>query len=129
MLAQISVEFTLLVSILVIILLLTIYYNSSIYVEMNSAKVYSDGQKISDQIASEINLALKAGNGYSRVFYTPIKVSNSFDYNITVNNYLVTVSWKDSSVRSVVLTNNLNGTLVKGQNLIKNLNGNVYVNQ
>lgn len=95
---------------------------------MISAKNYDDAWMISDQIASEINLALKAGDGYSRIFYIPNKISNSLDYNITVDNYLVKIGWSDGYTQSIILTKNASGTLLKGQNSIKNLNGNVYVN-
>lgn len=122
-------EFIAFVSILILILFLTVYYNSSIYIQMNSAKIYNDAQTISDQAASEINLALKVGDGYSRVFYTPNRISNAFDYNITANDYLVILSWSGGSTHSVILTKNLTGSLAKGQNLIKNLNGSIYVNQ
>jgi hypothetical protein len=96
---------------------------------MNSAKIYNDAQTMDDQISSEINLALKAGDGYSRAFYIPNKISGSLDYNISVENYLVTLIWPGGFVQSTILTKNLTGNLTGGNNLIKNLNGKVYVNQ
>jgi len=128
MLAQASLEFIVFVSILFAILLLTIYYNSSYYVELNSAKVFNDAQAVSDQIASEINMALKAGDGYTRIFYTPAKISNSLDYSMEIENYRVKLGWLDLSTQSIILTKNVTGTVATGQNLIKNLNGSIYVN-
>jgi hypothetical protein len=122
-------EFMVLVSILILILLLTINYNSSFFLRMSLEKNYNDAQSISDQVASEINLALKAGDGYSRIFFIPYKISDAFDYEIKVDNYLVTVSWSNRFTQSVILSKNITGSLVKGQNLIKNINGIVYVNQ
>lgn len=129
MLAQISIEFITLVSILIVILSLTIYYNSSFYLQMNSAKIYSDAQTLSDQVASEINLALKAGNGYSRIFYIPKEILNAIDYNISVENYRVILNWATGSTHSIILVEDVIGDLIKGQNLIKNLDGRIYVNQ
>lgn len=128
MLAQVSLEFVVLVSILFTILLLTIYYNSSYYVQLSSAKIFNDAQAMSDQVASEINMALKAGDGYTRVFYAPPKISNALDYNLEIENYRVKLGWLDLSTQSIILTKNVTGTVIKGQNLIKNLDGIIYVN-
>jgi hypothetical protein len=128
-LAQVSIEFIVLVSVLILVLLTVIYYNSSFYLQINSAKNYNDAQTISDQISSEINLALQVGSGYSRSFYVPEKISNSIDYNVTVSNYATVLGWNGGYVTSTILAENISGNLIKGQNTIKNLNGTIYVNQ
>jgi hypothetical protein len=128
-LAQVSIEFISLISVLFILLVLTIYYNSELYFQIYSTRILKEAQTISDQIASEINLALKAGDGYSRIFFLPSKLSNSVDYSITVENYLVIVAWDGSPVRSTILTKNVTGEFLKGRNLIRNSGGIVYVNQ
>ncbi|MEM5836255.1 MAG: hypothetical protein QXR09_01390 [Candidatus Aenigmatarchaeota archaeon] len=127
--AQVSLEFISLLSLLFIFLFLTIYHSSNLYIQTNRAKVLKEAQTISDQIASEINLALKAGSGYSRIFTIPQKISNAIDYNITVKDYLVILSWNNGFVQSTILTRNISGEILKGENLIRNLNGVVYVNQ
>lgn len=129
MLAQASIEFIFLLSILSIFLFLVVYQNSSLYSQANYVKTLKDAQEISDQIAFEINLALKAGDGYSRVFYIPNKISNSIDYNVSIENYLVILKWNSSSTQSVIFVKNVNGEIVKGKNFIRNLNGVIYVNQ
>jgi hypothetical protein len=128
-LAQVSIEFIVLVSVLVLILATVVYYNSSFYVRINAAKDYNNAQGISDQISSEINLALRIGDGYSRSFYVPGSISNSIDYNITVNDYTVVLNWNNGYVTSTVLAKNISGNLNKGQNIIRNLDGIIYVNQ
>jgi len=128
-LAQASIEFIFLLSILSIFLFLVVYQNSSLYSQANYVKTLKDAQEISDQIAFEINLALKAGDGYSRVFYIPNKISNSIDYNVSIENYLVILKWNSSSTQSVIFVKNVNGEIVKGKNFIRNLNGVIYVNQ
>jgi len=128
-LAQVSIEFISLISVLFILLVLTIYYNSELYFQIYSTRILKDAQTVSDQIASEINLALKAGDGYSRIFFLPSKLSNSVDYSITVGNYFVIVAWDSSSVQSTILTKNVTGEFLKGKNLIRNSGGIVYVNQ
>ena len=129
MLAQVSIEFISLISVLFILLILTIYYNSELYFQIHSTRVFKEAQTVSDQIASEINLALKAGDGYSRIFFLPTKLLNSLDYSIAVENYNVIVSWDTGFVQSIILTKNVTGKILKGKNLIRNYGGIVYVNQ
>jgi hypothetical protein len=107
---------------------LTIYYNSELYLQIHSIKILKEAQTVSDQISSEINLALKAGDGYSRIFFLPKKLSNTFEYSIIVENYRVIVRWDTSSVESTILTENVTGEFLKGRNLIRNSGGVVYVN-
>ena len=130
MLGQVSIEFIVLLSILIVILTFTVYYNSSFYIQANSARNYNDAQEISDQASSEINLALKIGDGYSRMFYIPNKISNSIEnFTISVSNYAVVLEWPGGFVTSPILTKNITGNLEKGQNIIRNLDGVIYVSQ
>lgn len=129
MLAQVSVEFMIFVAVLSIFLFLTFYQNSNLFFQLTLVKNFKDAQTISDQIASEINLALKVGDGYSRVFFLPEKISNSLDYEVNVEDYRVVIKWKSGSTQSVILTKNITGQIVKGKNLIKNIGGIIYVNQ
>lgn len=85
-------------------------------------------QAISDQVASEINLALKAGDGYSRFFTIPPKILNLIDYTIEVKDYNIIVSWDGNYVKSSILTRSIYGQILKGNNFIKNVDGLIYVN-
>ncbi len=128
MLLQASLEFFVLISLLILILLTVMYYNSSYYLQIYYLQVYEDARKISEAIASEINLALKAGNGYSRIFLIPEKILNSIDYNVSVSDYRVKVYWKDGEAQSVIYTKEIVGYLKKGENWIRNVDGEIYVN-
>ena len=128
MLLQASLEFFVLVSLLIIILTGVMYFSSSYYYQFNQLQIYSEANKISQSIASEINLALKAGDGYSRIFYIPEKILNAIDFEINVTSYRVYVYWNGGSTQSVIYTKSINGTLKKGENWIRNVNGEIYVN-
>jgi hypothetical protein len=127
-LLQASLEFFVLVSLLIIILTVVMYFSSSYYYQFNQLQIYSEANKISQSIASEINLALKAGDGYSRIFYIPEKILNAIDFEINVENYRVYVYLNGDSTQSIIYTKNINGTLKKGENWIRNVNGEIYVN-
>jgi hypothetical protein len=49
------------------------------------------------------------------------------DYNITINNYFVTITFPKGSVVAPITVKNVEGEVQKGFNLIKNLNGTIYV--
>ena len=128
MLLQASLEFFVLVSLLIIILTVVMYFSSSYYYQFNQLQIYSEASEISQSIASEINLALKAGDGYSRIFYIPEKILNAIDFEINITNYRVYVYWNGGSTQSVIFTKNIIGNLKKGENWIRNVNGEIYVN-
>jgi hypothetical protein len=125
---QVSLEFTMLVSILLVLLLATIYYNSSMWMQMIQTENNNDALRVSDQAASEVNLGLKAGDGYVRKFFLPGKISDSLDYNLTVRKYIVYINWTGGSMQSTILTENVTGKFVKGVNRLVNVNGSIYVN-
>jgi len=127
-LLQASLEFFVLVSLLIIILTGVMYFSSSYYYQFNQLQIYSEANKISESIANEINLALKAGDGYSRIFYIPEKISNAIDFEINVTSYRVYIYWNGGSTQSVIYTKNIIGSLKKGENWIRNVNGEIYVN-
>jgi hypothetical protein len=127
-LLQASLEFFVLVSLLIIILTGVMYFSSSYYYQFNQLQIYSEANKISQSIANEINLALKAGDGYSRIFYIPEKILSSIDFEINVTSYRVYVYWNGGSTQSVIYTKNIIGSLKKGENWIRNVNGEIYVN-
>ena len=128
MLLQASLEFFVLVSLLLVILIVVMYFNSSYYYQFNLQRIYSEANKISENIASEINLALKAGDGYSRVFYIPGKILDSIDFDIKVSNFRVYVYWDNNFSQSVIYTKEVIGTFKNGENWIRNINGEIYVN-
>ncbi|MGC9059193.1 MAG: hypothetical protein ACP5H3_02190 [Candidatus Aenigmatarchaeota archaeon] len=128
MLLQASLEFFALVSLLIVILLTVMYYNSSYYLQFYNLQIYEDARKISESVATEINLALKAGDGYSRIFQIPEKILNSIDYNVSISNYRVKVFWNSGETQSVIYTKEIFGYLKKGDNWIRNVNGEIYVN-
>ncbi|MEM5853550.1 MAG: hypothetical protein QXG39_02995 [Candidatus Aenigmatarchaeota archaeon] len=128
MLAQVSLEFITLLSLLSIFLLLLIYQGFGLQNKLSYNKILMGAQAISDQVASEINLALKAGDGYSRFFTIPPKILNLIDYTIEVKDYNIIVSWDGNYVKSSILTRSIYGQILKGNNFIKNVDGLIYVN-
>lgn len=127
MLAQVSVEFITFVAFLLILAFLMVYQNYQSFAQTENFKVYQDAQKTVDEIAFEINLALKAGDGYSRSFYVSKTLYGISNFTVEVKDYTVKLVWEKGEVFSNIMARNITGTVKPGKNLIKNVNGNIYV--
>lgn len=127
MIAQVTIEFMVIVSILLFLLLLFVWNSFSLQKEMIALRSYTEARKLSDRIAFEINTALKTGNGYSRNFYVEDSFAGISDFDILVDNYSVLIKWSQGLVSSQILTENITGSVKKGWNFIQNKNGAIYV--
>ena len=127
MLAQVSMEFMTFVAFLLILVFLMVYQNYQSFAQTENFKVYQDAQKAVDEIAFEINVALKAGNGYSRNFYVSKSLYGISNFTVEVKDYTVKLKWNKGEVSSNIMTRNITGTVKPGGNLIKNVEGEIYV--
>lgn len=126
--AQVSVEFMVFMSILILIFIPLLSSSISLQQETKNIRLETEAGKLSDAIAFEINLATKAGDGYERKFYVEESFAGISNFNISVEDYRVTIEWSERSASSPIVTKNVTGTIKKGWNLIKNKNGDVYAN-
>ncbi len=82
---------------------------------------------LANNIAFEINEAVRAGNGYERRFY--ITVDTVSDFNISVGKYYISLEWGNGKIAYAnIITENITGILKKGLNRINNTNGVIYAN-
>lgn len=124
--AQISVEFLTLVSVLLVIFLVIFFYGSRFQSETISAKIYSDARKVADDVAMEINLAAKVGDGYRRKFYVPTSIFG-VDFNLTTRGYFLILEFKGGYTLAPIVVENISGDISKGWNVINNTEGFIYV--
>jgi hypothetical protein len=125
--AQASVEFMVLVSILSIILIVVLYGDISIRQKLIFLKSRQEAIDLCDRIAFEINSAAKAGDGYSRRIYIEKNLFGIANFSISIEGYAVIIDWDGKSSICKIITNDVNGNFKKGWNLIKNVNGSIYV--
>jgi len=124
---QISIEFLMFISILTVIALLFLWNNFSLNYKMIDIKSKIEAKKFCDEIAFEINAAVKAGNGYERNFYMENNFFGASDFDIYVRNYSVSIDWDKGSATCKIITKNTTGTISTGWNHIKNINGEIIV--
>lgn len=125
--AQSSVEFMILISILLILFILYTQNSLSLQKDMISIKADQEAKKLSDRIAFEINTAVKSGDGYERSFFIESSFAGISDFDVSVKDYEVKVAWSQNFVTSQIVTKNTTGNVVKGWNLIENRDGVIYV--
>lgn len=127
---QISTEFMIFMSILIFILMAFLWSNQSLQYRLIGIKLNVEAQKLCDNLAFEINAAVKAGNGYERSFLIEDSFYGTSNFSISIANYSVFIDWGDNSVVSNIIVRDINGTIEKGRwNLIKNIKGEINVTQ
>lgn len=125
---QVSIEFMIFLSILLIILTILLWSNLSLRYRMIGIKSNVEAQELCDKIAFEINSAIRAGEGYKRRFYLDETIYGSSGFDIFVEDYSVFIDWNDKSVTSSIITKNItSGSIQKGWNTIENKNGELHV--
>ncbi len=125
---QVSTEFMIFMSILLLIVSILLWSNLSLQYRMMGLKSNVEAQKLCDKIAFEINSATRAGEGYKRRFYVDENLYGASDFEISVEYYSVFIDWDGKSATSSIITKNItSGTIKKDWNIIENINGELHV--
>ena len=127
---QAGVEFMILMSVMLMIVLIFVWNGLSTRQRVFEIKTSVEAQGLSNSIAFEINSAVKAGYGYKRNFYVKNEFFGASDFNITISEYSVFIDWDEKSVSSSIIIRNITGEIEKGQKYsIENKNGEIYVTE
>jgi hypothetical protein len=128
--SQAGVEFLILMSIMLTIVLVVVWSGLSLRQKVFWSKTVTEAQELCDYIAFEINSAVKAGDGYKRNFYVENEFFGVTDFTITVSEYSVFIDWDGKSVSSSIVTRNITGSIEKGKTYtIENKNGEIIVTE
>lgn len=125
--AQVSIEFITYVILLLVVLSALLYSATSKQYELIGIKSNLEAKELCNDISFEINEAVRAGNGYERRFYVKESLFGISDFNISIENYFVSIDWNGRSSSCSIITNNIIGNIAKGWNSINNTNGVIYV--
>ncbi|MDI6825580.1 MAG: hypothetical protein QMD36_00045 [Candidatus Aenigmarchaeota archaeon] len=134
---QAGIEFMMLMSIMLTIVLIFVWSGLSLRQRIFGTKTNVEAQELCDYIAFEINSAVKAGDGYKRKFYVENEFFGVSAFTITVSEYSVFIDWDSKSVSSPIITENIKDAtgvvrlnLQKGMNYnIENKGGEIYVTE
>ncbi len=86
-------------------------------------------RQVADDVSLSINSAVLQGDGYATNATLPYKIGAS-DFYVNVTNGVVTLTITDNklSTASRIMTKNVTGAFLKGQNMVRNRGGVIYVN-
>ena len=126
---QAAIEFITYVSILTFILAVFLWSSTSLEKRKTGIKTMTEAENFCDNIAFEINSAVRSGDGYSRKFHVDDSFYGVSNFDISVNNYSVYMDWTNNSVSSSIIIKNLanTNTISPGFNFIENRGGDIYV--
>jgi uncharacterized membrane protein YhhN len=126
---QSAIEFMIYVCVVTLILAILLWSNNSMEKRMIGIKTVAEAEKLCNNIAFEINSAVRSGDGYSRKFYVDDSLYGISNFLITVGNYSVYIDWDNNFVRSNIIIKNLTNTntISPGFNFIQNKNGEIDV--
>jgi hypothetical protein len=127
---QAGVEFMILISIMLIIVLIFVWNGLSTQQRVFDVKTDVEAQQLCDNIAFEINSAVKAGDGYKRNFYVKNDFFGVSNFTISVSEYSVFIDWYHNSVSSSIITKNIHGIIEREKKYtIENKDGEIYATQ
>lgn len=124
--SQVSTEFLILVSVLIFLVGATILVSGNFQTSVFEEKVYFSAREICRKLSSEINTAVKIGNGYKREFFMEEKLFGDLDYSIDVKDYSIKIEWDNKYFSCSTLVESVNGKIKKGKNVLENKNGEIY---
>ena len=124
--AQAAIEFAVLVSGIFLAFLVFLQVIAGQLIDVGEEKEYTVLKDITETVQSELFIAESSKNGYSRQFTMPVKINNKIDYTIILSNKIL--SLKTTKFQHTVNIPNVTGTLSKGTNQIRKINGTLILN-
>jgi hypothetical protein len=127
--AEVSTEFMVFFGILLLFFVFFVGIMGTNSNDISESTMFASARNILNTVTNEINTAARI-QGYYRKFFIPQKLSNGETYNISYDNNLrmVKIEWNNGkNIMANIITDNLNGNITPGTNVIKNLNGVVNI--
>jgi uncharacterized protein (UPF0333 family) len=124
---QSSIEFIIIVGALLFFFTVFVFY---VQTSLNEKSDHQRDEVLYDIAASvqqEVALAQASSTGYQRTFVLPSTVVH-LPYNATLQGQYVYLYTLDNRHALSLPVGNVTGVLIVGSNLIRNVNGSVYVN-
>jgi len=125
--AQVSLEFMVWIGVGLLMFTLLWYGTDSFRQRLTLNRALAEVHALCEEIALEVNSALEAGTGYAREFYVPQTLYGVAEFRIRVQNYSVLIEWDEMSTLCPVAVENIVGSIERGPNLIKNVDGVIFV--
>ena len=126
--SQSAIEFIILIgAVLFIFISLSLVFQQNLR-EKNAEKRNQEVFNLAKSVQQEIDLAAISSDGYQRTFTLPSRIIKA-DYNVTLIDNFVYIKTLDNRHALSLPVKNLSGQIQKGNNIIRKINGTVFLNQ
>lgn len=119
-------EFMVILGAFVFLLAASIHVSMQKTREVEQASDDLEAGRILEMASSKLNTALLEGDGFSANLTLPEKMRGK-GYSINISNGVLYISLPGNTYPTRLLTSNITGSLRKGENMISNRNGGLYI--
>jgi|SRR3989344_5796073 len=124
---QLSIEFIMIIGAAMFFFLILFATFNSILSERGTQRTNEAFFEFAESIQQEIALAHETSDGYERSFLLPETV-NQRDYTVEIEGSWIIMKSDDERVSLALSVLNVTGDLQMGTNIIRNVNGEVFLN-
>jgi hypothetical protein len=126
--AQASVEYIILLVVLLGTMTVVLAMSISSTNEINRVNSELEAKNLLDDLVNKINLAVMEGNGF-RINITLPQTMLGLNYSVDIDSGTVIVNFVNNTYFRGTLTSNITGTFEKGENTVRNSNGEILIVQ
>ena len=123
--AQMSLEFTFIIIILLFLTIALVVVSGNKLTDFKKEKEVFLLKDTAATVRNEVQIAFAMDSGYVRVFGLP-ETLEGIDYTITIQNGFISAAVGNELIELAVQP--VNGTLIKGVNIIRKVEGSVLLN-
>ena len=124
--AQVAVEFMLIFGVFLLGIVFTIIASWNNMANAEKSTIDFEVNRILGLVANRINTAYLEGDGFSIGLNIPEKIG-LYDYTLQIEGNILWLSVNEFSQSKKLLTTNITGSLAKGDNMVKNVDGGVEI--
>jgi hypothetical protein len=95
--AQVGLELIAALAIIFLILIVITVYSIEKVQESNDIKTFIDAKRICTSIADNLDTIQQQGKGHYKYFSMPEQIQGNYDYNVSIGNNAVEITWGDRS--------------------------------
>lgn len=121
--AQVSMEFMMFFAVMLVMTVVATYVAVKSAADIGVENTNREAKRMAQLVATEVNLAVEVGDGYSHNFTLPGKILGETDYALNVTDQRAYVFWQNRSYSIPVLVYNISGIINRGPNLVRNEGG------
>lgn len=124
--AQVSVEFMFIfvffMAVLTVIMVAVLQNTQGV----SSSRLGLEAENALSLVKSRLDTAFLEGSGFSTNFTLPQELMD-FNYSVSISSKFVVIEVNNQTYSKMLLTNSTAGTLRKGENAVRNVNGQLVI--